>query len=285
MANPARRNEWLNRNRLNIIMYTLVVIFVLFVYLCISDDFSFTLTLGEILQMFGFCFLVAKILKEKSCSGVSLKSLQLYALVYFSRTCSIMFQDGYLPYDSSGDYVYRLVELASLIIVISLVVMGTFFYNDTYNAREDGFGGYFGLPSQYGGAILAVPAFLLAIILHPSLNSGYFSNILWTFALYLETLAILPQIHLLQKANKAVEAWVSHFVFSVGLSRVLLAIFWLTSYHELTNSSSIGITGGWVGRMVLFCQIVHIGLMADFCYYYIKASVQQSPLVLPGLQV
>jgi hypothetical protein len=177
------------------------------------------------------------------------------------------------------------VEVIALVVLLVLVFLTSVTYRSTYNANEDGFGRFKTIPNQYGAVVLIVPCSILALILHPSLNKNSLTNITWTFALYLETVAVLPQFYLLQKANRAVEAWVSHFVFAIGVSRAFLACFWAISWHELTDSQSIGITGGWVGRFVLLCQLIHIGITAEFCYYYVKASVDRSPLVLPGLQV
>ncbi len=286
MSSPSKRNSWLAQNRINIIFYLLGVVVIFCIYHFLSDgDFSFLLTLGGIIQLLGFFFLCFKLCGEGSCTGVSLKTLQLYALVYFSRCCSVLVYDGYLPYDSSGDYVYRLVEVLSLFVVCVLIFLTLVVYRDTYNPSEDSFGRFKNIPNQLGVVVLIVPCAIMALILHPSLNSSIITNILWTFALYLETVAVLPQFALLQKANRPVEAWVSHFVFAIGLSRSFLAIFWAISWHELSDSNSIGITGGWVGCFVLLCQLIHVGMTAEFCYYYVKASVDRSPLVLPGLQV
>ena len=40
-----------------------------------------------------------------TCTGVSLKTLELYALVFAFRLSSILFFDGYLPYDKYGTTV------------------------------------------------------------------------------------------------------------------------------------------------------------------------------------
>ncbi len=287
LTNPVRRKEFVNRNRINIITYVSALTLVLFVYHFLSDgDFSFLMTLGTVTRFFGFTFLLVKFHSERSCAGVSLKTLELYMLVFLARLCSILFYEGYLPYDKSGDWFYQAIEVMSVVVVGVLLFLTVKTYKSTYNAAEDGFGDSIKqVPPQFGPVLLIVPCLLLALLLHPSLNRNIFTDVAWTFAMYLETVAILPQFYMLQKANRAVEAWVSHFIFSIGLSRLFLTIFWASSYHELSDVHSIGITGGWVGKFVLVNQLVHIVVMAEFCYYYVQASVNQSPLVLPGLAV
>jgi len=286
MKNPVRRKEWMQRNRLNIVSYVVGFALIFFVYHFLSDgDFSFLLTLGAMTRMFGFMFLAVKFHSEQSCAGVSLKTLENYALVFLARLSSIMFYEGYLPYDSSGDWLYQVIEISSLILTMFLIYTTAVTYKNTYNAAEDGFGKIFRIPPQAGNIVLVVPCLLMALVLHPSLNRNVLTDVAWTFALYLEVVSVLPQFFMLQKANRAVEPWVSHFVFSLGLSRLFLLVFWASSYHELTDKHSIGITGGWVGIFVLCAQLVHIAIMAEFCYLYLKSAVAQSPLVLPGLQV
>lgn len=43
---------------------------------------------------------------------------------------------------------------------------------------------------------------ILAYFIHPGLNSHSICDISWVFALYMESLAILPQIHLFTKRGK-----------------------------------------------------------------------------------
>ncbi len=51
------------------------------------------------MRAFAFVILVFKIWSSQSAAGVSLKTLQLYAMVFFFRLVSILVYDGYLPFD------------------------------------------------------------------------------------------------------------------------------------------------------------------------------------------
>mmetsp|Transcript_18391 Transcript_18391/g.22358 ORF Transcript_18391/g.22358 Transcript_18391/m.22358 type:complete len:295 (+) Transcript_18391:162-1046(+) len=277
---PSARVAFFEKQKLNIIFYTVGFAFVLFVYHMLSDgDFSFLLTLGGIVRMFGFGILMVKFYVQKSATGISLKTLELYSLVFVARLCSILFYQGYLPYDSSGDWLYQTVEVISLLLCVAAIVY-VLVYSDSYVAAEDAFGNFKYIPSQLGPIILVVPCFILALLFHPTLNKNKLTDTAWTFAAYLETVAVLPQFYLLQKANKAVESWVSHFVFSLGLSRLFLFIFWFSSFHELSDKKSKSFLSGFSGYSILLVQLVHIAIMGEFCIYYLLAAKRQSPLVL-----
>lgn len=89
------RQRWVQQNKLNIISYITAFAFVLFVYHVFSDgDFSFLLTLGSMVRMFGFVLLLIKFGIQRNCSGISLKTLELYALVFAARLSSILVYEG-----------------------------------------------------------------------------------------------------------------------------------------------------------------------------------------------
>ena len=46
--------------------------------------------------------LLGLMLTKKHARGVSMKSLQLYTVVFASRLVSVLQHEGYLPYDRSG---------------------------------------------------------------------------------------------------------------------------------------------------------------------------------------
>lgn len=286
LADPNKRDAFVNRNKFNLICYFCALVGVFLIYHLLSDgDFSFLLTLGGLTRMFGFMMLLFRIFKERNVDGLSLKTLELYAVVFFSRLSSILFYEGYLPYDRSGDWLYQAVEGTGLIIVCSLIYLMLTKFSVTYNADEDPFGKGMNLPPQFGAVFLGGPCLLLAILIHPSLNQNFITDVAWTFALYLETVAVIPQLYMFQKSKKPVNPWTSHFVFSIGLSRLFLLTFWVSSYHELSEKNPVTITGGWVGLFVLANQFVHLLVMGDFCYYYLKSAKAGTPLSLPGLQV
>ena len=208
----------------------------------LSDgDFSFLMTLGSLLVLFGFLLLVAKALLTRKLSNVSFKTLQAYALVYAARLTSILFYEGYLPYDKSGDWFYQSVEVSALVVCAALLAciqLRILRYADKADTFDAQLSRLLGLPPWAGVLVLVVPVLLLAAVLHPSLNNNWATDVAWTFALYLEAVAIYPQIYIFSSIKEEVEPLELNFVFFLAVARLLHFVFWVSSYQELNDKTS-----------------------------------------------
>lgn len=281
---------WL-KHQFSLMCYFALIVAVLLVYHTLSDgDFSFLMTLGSLLVLFGFALLVAKVAATRKASNISLKTLQAYALVFAARLCSILFYEGYLPFDKSGDWFYQAVEIGALVLALGLIVALLTTHRRTYSAASDRFGGgVLGLPDAAGVLVLAAPAALLAALLHPNLNNNWFTDVAWTFALYLEAVAVYPQLYMFYDAARAsrggvtpeVEPFELNFVFSIAVARLLHFIFWLSSYQELNDRTSADFGRKFPGHLVVLSQIVNLLLLADFVYYHISFARHGQSFILP----
>lgn len=83
-------------------------------------------------------------------------------------------------------------------------------------------------------------------------------QILWTFSIYLESVAILPQLFLVSKTGEA-ESITSHYLFALGSYRALYLLNWVYRYLVEEHYDLIAIVAGAV-QTVLYC---------DFFYLYI----------------
>jgi ER lumen protein retaining receptor len=72
----------------------------------------------------------------------------------------------------------------------------------TYDKEQDTF--------RY--AFLVAPCFALALVLH---NMFTFTEVLWTFSIYLEAVAILPQLVLMQRTQN-IDNLTGNYVFLLG---------------------------------------------------------------------
>ena len=219
-----------------------MLVAVFFVWHFFSDsDFSFLMTLGSILVLFGFGLLAAKALLTRKLSNVSFKTLQAYTLVFAARLCSILFYEGYLPYDKSGDWFYQFVEVSALVLCLGLLAciqLKVLKHADRADTFDKALSSRLGLPSEAGIVLLVVPALLLAAVLHPSLNNNWLTDVAWTFALYLEAVAIYPQIYVFSRTKEEIEPLELNYVFFLAVARLLHFVFWVSSYQELNDKTS-----------------------------------------------
>ena len=221
-------------------------------------------------------------------AGLSGKTVQIYLIVFVARLCSILKYEGYLPYDKSGDWLYQAVEVAAAAMAALALYLVFVQYRGTYEAEPDAFGAVGGVPSAAGIVVAIVPCMLLAAIFHPSLNGVWLTDVLWTFACYLETLALFPQLMVFSsksgvkgKGTVAVEAHISHFVFAIAAGRMMHFVFWLSSFRELNDKYHETHVGRNIGWMILIAQVAHLVMLADYFYYYITAAMKGTQMVLP----
>ena len=130
----------------------------------------------------------------------------------------------------------------------------------TYNAELDSF------PMQY----LIGPCALCGLLV----NQDHYSlfEMVWAFSIYLEAVAILPQLFLLQKQGE-VENLTSHYVMLLGLYRLFYLFNWVYRYATEENYMQVIV---WVSG------IVQTALYLDFFYNYLNAKRESidAPVVL-----
>jgi len=230
-----------------------------------SQDFSFLLTLSSLVSMFSFFMLAVMIWNKKSVEGVSLKMMECYIIIFFCRLCAIVPFEGYLPLDKSGDWFYQTVE--GLAFCLSLVVVGCcrWRYAGTYKSDTD----------TMNRLWLLLPVLALTSLFHANLNSHLPTDLSWTFALYLESVAVMPQLFLFMN-EKRTQSHISHFLAGQALSRVLSFCFWAPSFTEIADSEHH--LNKYAGHWVMAAQAMQLLVMGDFIYHYIRCIRKGIPL-------
>jgi len=236
-----------------------------------DHDFSLVLTSSAALQCLGFFLLYQKAKKQKSVEGLSSRTLEMYVLVLCFRLSSTLVKNGYLPVDRSGDWVYQLADIGSLVIVLALLVLIHKTFKSTYDAANDTMPIHNFIPA----------CVLLAICIHGDLNDSPFFDVMWTIGLNLDTIAMLPQLWLLTKLGGDVEALTSHFVALQVLSRCCSFAFWFYGYVEITPEDQFNAAG----YMIIVAHLAQLLLSADFMYYYVRSIVKRSKMSLPSVEV
>lgn len=95
-------------------------------------------------------------------------------------------------------------------------------------------------------------------------------KVLWTFSIFLESVAILPQLFLVYKTKEA-ESLTSHYIFALGLYRGFYLLNWVYRYIDESYYDLIAIVAG-ISQTLMYC---------DFFYLYITQVLKGRKIRLP----
>eukprot|EP00898_Chlorokybus_atmophyticus_P008312 jgi/Chlat1/8482/Chrsp80S07884 len=214
---------------------------------------------GDMTHLASILILLLKIHATKSCAGVSLRTQELYAIVFVTRYLDLTFH-----FVSVYNTVMKLVFLGSAFAIVYYMRRHKVI-SQTYDKDQDTFRSYF----------LLLPAAVLAVLFHatPGKHSTLAIEILWAFSIYLEAVAILPQLVLLQRTGN-VDNLTGNYIFMLGAYRALYLLNWI--YRYMTESEH---RPEW---FVWLSGIVQTGIYCDFFYYYILSWKNNKKLQLPA---
>jgi hypothetical protein len=236
-----------------------------------DGDYSGIYTLGMAVQCLGFYLLYVKVNAQKSVAGISAKTLEVYVLVFVFRLSSTLTRNGYLPMDATGDWIFQLADLASLLITLHLLrlVRGT--HRSTFQGTKD----------TMDVARLIPPCVVLAVLVHGNLNKSPFFDVMWTISMNLDTIAMLPQLWMLTKIGGEVNGMTAHFVAALSFSRACSFAFWIYGYKEVGDSSK----WNFAGRQLIAAHGLQVLLSLDFMYYYLCARMKGKRMKIPMLDI
>lgn len=211
----------------------------------------------------------------QSCSGISFKSQALYLLVYVTRylgesprfscssisVCKPAADNGPRPdlFQTASLYniIFKILFISSQGYILYLMAT-------TYKPTNDPNLDTFRVQYLLGGAALLA-------ILWPYKYT--LSEIFWAFSIWLESVAILPQLFMLQRTGEA-ETITTHYLFALGLYRALYIPNWI--YRYISEGSShkvdyIAITAG----------LIQTVLYSDFFWIYYNKVLKGKKFKLP----
>jgi len=254
-------------------VYVVFATVAMFVYHLIAEqEFSSVLTLSAVFQCLAFSLLGMQMFLGNSTQGISSKSLQLDALALACRLSSTTWLEGYLPADQSGDYLYQIFDALSLGMVLWLLYRVVSAQGKTYDAEHDSLSA---VPFMLGSLVLA-------ILFHGDLDDRPLFDTLWMCGLFISAVAVLPQLWMMTRDRAGVPALTSHFVAVMAFSRVLSGTYMWYAHTEITCEPWIG-NFQHAGYAILIAHAVHLLLLGDFAYFYVKnlaTSGLQAPLDL-----
>jgi hypothetical protein len=101
-----------------------------------------------------------------------------------------------------------------------------------------------------------VPCAVVALISHPNTRHFFLNRVLWAFCVYVEAVAVGPQVVMMQH-NKTVEKFTGHYVFFLGLSRFFSCAHWVLQMADGRSSAL------WQVRVLLARSCCHCAHLDD----------------------
>jgi len=209
---------------------------------------------GDFLHLASFVFLLLQFHRAKSCTGISLKSQELYLIVFLTR-----YMDIFWNFISLYNTMMKLLFISTTVYVIYMMREQL---RMTRTAEPNGV--------KYSAAMIG-GAILLALVYNDRIPDGsYFSaftEIAWTFSIYLEAVAIVPQMEVLARA-KVIKNLTANYIFALGAYRV----FYLLNYAYRFSVDPVSSREFFIKAVG---AIVQTGLYARFFMMYLDSKKQQ----------
>ncbi|KAE9576387.1 ER lumen protein-retaining receptor [Colletotrichum fructicola] len=206
--------------------------------------------LGDLSHLASIGILLHKMVQLNSCSGISFKSQALYLLVYITRYLDLF------STSSLWNLVFKILFITSQGYIVYLMTTA---YKPTNDPNQDTF------RVQYllgGAAALA--------IVFPYYYT--FWEILWAFSIWLEAVAILPQLFMLQRTGEA-ETITTHYLAALGIYRALYIPNWMYRYFTEVNHK--------VDWIAIVAGIIQTILYSDFFWIYYTKVMKGKKFKLP----
>ncbi|EEQ91948.2 hypothetical protein RJZ56_006204 [Blastomyces dermatitidis] len=206
--------------------------------------------LADFSHLISILILLQKMKSSSSCSGISFKSQALYLFVYITRYLDLFWTFT----DSAYNTVFKLLFISSSAYTLYLMVND---YKPTHDPNIDTF------KVQY----LLGASVVLGVIFPPRYE---FAEILWAFSIWLESVAILPQLFMLQRTGEA-ETITTHYLFALGIYRALYIPNWIYRYFS----------DGFFEPISVIAGVIQTILYSDFFWIYYTKVLKGKKFTLP----
>eukprot|EP00039_Didymoeca_costata_P018363 m.333159 g.333159 ORF g.333159 m.333159 type:complete len:216 (+) comp17084_c0_seq1:116-763(+) len=208
---------------------------------------------GDLSHVIAIILLLAKIWKTRSAAGISGKSQVLFTIVYITR-----YLDVFFTFISWYNTFMKFMFVGTSCTTVYLIFQK---FQATYDRNHD----------TFRIELVLGPCFLLSLI--PGFHYAFtILEVCWAFSIYLEAVAIMPQLFMLTKTGAA-ENITSHYLLFLGLYRAFYIMNWIKRYIDPEHHyDPIAVVAGII-QTILYC---------DFFYLYVTKVLKGKKIeVLP----
>lgn len=200
--------------------------------------------LGDLAHIVSILILIHSVQTKKSAIGISLKTQILYAIVFITRYLDLLTFDLGSFYNLSLKIIFLSTSFYSIFIIKKYTKQITQYVDD------------------FKISYLIIPCIIISFIYNYKFT---FFEIAWTFSLWLESVAILPQLFMLQSQGQS-DLLTIHYIFALGLYRAFYIPNWIYRYFVEDRFDVLSVTAGIVQTLVY----------SDFFYIYYNKVIKNS---------
>lgn len=204
---------------------------------------------ADLSHMASHLILLYSIYRNKSINGLSLKTQILYVVVFVFR-----YLDVFTSFISAYNTFMKVFFVGTSAYTVYLM---SYKYQKTIRENLDTF------PVKY----LVAPSALLSFIFT---HAYTIREVTWSFSIWLESVAIIPQLYMLQRTGSA-ENITTHYIFALGIYRALYIPNWIYRYFFENKFDYIAVLAGVLQTIVY----------SDFFYIYYTKVMQGKSFELP----
>lgn len=208
---------------------------------------------GDMTHLASVLVLLLKIHTIKSCAGISIKTQELFVIVFLTR-----YLDLFTNFISVYNTIMKLIFLGSSFSIVWYIRHHRV-VRRSYDKDQDTFRHFF----------LMWPCLILAIFINEKFT---FKEVMWTFSIYLEAIAILPQLVMLQRTRN-IDNLTGQYIFLLGAYRAFYILNWIYRYFTEEH---------YVHWITWVAGVIQTLLYGDFFYYYFQSWKNNAKLELPA---
>ncbi|KAJ3301645.1 endoplasmic reticulum retention protein [Kappamyces sp. JEL0829] len=197
--------------------------------------------IADLMHLASIGILLLKMLTTRSAAGISFKSQALLAVVFLSR-----YLDLFTTFRSFYNSIMKVIFISTSLYICFLMKTRL---KATWDEKLDTFRVEF----------LVVPCILLAVLVHYTTKHSVIKEMFWAFSIYLESVAILPQLFQVSRTGEA-ETITTHYLFALGAYRALYLLNWVYKYFNEPQ---------WHDWIAVTAGLLQTCLYIDFFYIYV----------------
>jgi len=202
---------------------------------------------GDMCHVWSKIVLLRRLILKKNAHGISPRTQVLYLVVFVMR-----YLDLFTTYYSLYNSLMKIFYIASTACILGAIQYEPL--RSTCDTARDTFPHW---------RLLVLPSFIFATIISIIKNDGKVDELLWTFSLVLEPLAILPQLFLVFRYREIESVtWIYEYIIFMGAYRALYILNWIYRAHTEPHYRH--------HFLVYICGVLQTLVYADFLLFYVK---------------